>query len=166
MNLLLNCTHAGLIRRAPLIQQKQFLAGPPPSPLKTEQDLITRDAANVADGYAEWALKFLLLPDEFIAHVTKCAPYKRLPRKWSPNMFHPGESFCRLLGDHRLWVRAADHGWLIEREHLLDSHGEQILAHPLLSAPVLCPTYPTAARLAEACYPEPGPNYQLVWHRI
>ena len=160
------CPSLSSIRHSPLMWQKQFLNNPPPSPLQSEQDLVRRADANVPDGYATWANNFLRLPDEFIAHVTKCAPIKRLPRKWWASLSHPGESFCRPLGDHMLWVRAADHGWIIERSHLLNSHDEQILANCLLDAPVLCPTYATAARLAQACYPEPEPRYQLTWYSL
>ena len=148
-------------RRVSVSRQKCFLVGAVPTPLKSEKDLVDRDAANVADWYAPWAKKFLRLPADFITHATKYAPCKRLPRGWS--VTKPKESAIRL--QHALRVRAADHGWLIERTHLLDLK-KQILVHNLLEAPVLCPTYATAARLAQACYPEPEPCYQLTWHRL
>jgi hypothetical protein len=151
------------IRRATLGQQKCLRASTPPAPLKSQEDLIKRDAANVPDWYAPWASSFLRLPADFVAHATKYAACKRLPRAWSVSK--PRESFSRLHGDHMLRVRAADHGWLIERTHVLELE-KQILVHNLLEAPVLCPTYATAARLAQECYPEPGHGYQLTWHRL
>lgn len=117
------------------------------------------DAANAPASYAPWAKYFLCISDEFIAHATKCAPYKRLPRRWSPEE----DSFCRQVRKHELIVRPADHGWLIERRDLLSDKLE-VLAHLLIFAPVLCPTHATAARLAEACYPDPHPRYYLTWY--
>jgi hypothetical protein len=86
-----------------------------------------------------------------------------LPRGWSVRK--PKEPFFLPYGDHVLWITAADYGWLIERYDLLKDQ-EQILVHGLLEAPVLCPTYAAAARLAQECYPHPDPRYQLTWHRL
>jgi hypothetical protein len=151
------------IRHAAVSQQRRFLAGSPPPLFTLEEDLIKRDAANVPDWYAPWAKHFLCVSDEFLAHATKCTPYKRLPRRWSTDRFYPGDSFSRRLGNHELTVRAADHGWLIQCHDLL-SDELRVLAHLLIFAPVLCPTYATAARLAEACYPVPHPRYYLTWY--
>jgi hypothetical protein len=101
------------IRHAPLLRQRQFLAGDRPLPLSPGEDVVSREAANVPDWYARWARHFLPLADEFVAHATKCARYKRLPRGWW--VHKPGDVFCRLIGPHRLSVIASDHGWLIER---------------------------------------------------
>ena len=154
----------GSIRHASLARRQQFLAGPPPPPVSSEQDLIRRDAANVPDWYVPWAQNFLRVSDEFIAHATKCAPYKRLPRSWQ--VHKPGDVFCRELGRHRLSVIGSDHGWLIERNDLLDHYDEQVLTHSLGDMPVLCPTQATAARLAEASYPRPADEYMLSWQDL
>jgi hypothetical protein len=67
------------IRHEPIFQRRLFLSGPPPAPLWR---LISRIGANIPDWYAPWARNFMQLNDEFIAHATACAPYKRLPRGW------------------------------------------------------------------------------------
>jgi hypothetical protein len=152
------------IRHAPLLRQRQFLAGDRPLPLSPGEDVVSREAANVPDWYARWARHFLPLADEFVAHATKCARYKRLPRGWW--VHKPGDVFCRLIGPHRLSVIASDHGWLIERNQVLDHDDEQVLTHSLLAAPVLCPTHATAARLAEASYPELADRYILSWQDL
>ncbi len=152
------------IRNTPLLRQRQFLAGDPPPPLSPEQDVVPREAANVPDWYAPWALRFLPLVDEFVAHATSCARYKNLPRGWK--VHKPSEVFCRALGRHRLCVIASDHGWLIERNDVLDHGDEQVLTHSLLGAPVLCPTHATAARLAEASYPQLPDRYILSWRHL
>jgi hypothetical protein len=152
------------IRRAPLLSQRQFLAGDVPPLLRPGEDVVSREAANVPDWYAPWARHFLPLADEFIAHATGCARFKRLPRGWW--VHKPGDVFCRSIGRYRLSVIGSDHGWLIERNQVLDHDDEQVLTHSLLDAPVLCPTYATAARLAEASYPEPVERYILRWHDL
>jgi hypothetical protein len=149
------------IRHANVSQQKSFMEGPPPVHSASDDDFVPRDAANIPDSYAPWAKHFLCVSDEFIARATRCAPYKRLPRKWSTD--HPGESFSQRVGNHELTVRAADHGWVIQRCDFLSDKSE-VLAHSLLFAPVLCPTYATAARLAEACHPDSHPRYFLTWY--
>jgi hypothetical protein len=152
------------IRHAPLVQQRQFLAGDPPPPLSPGQPAISREAANMPDWYVPWARWFFPVTDEFVAHATECAAHKRLPRGW--RIHKPGEVYCRVLGRHRLCVIASDHGWLIERNDLLDHDDEQVLTHSLVSAPVLCPTHATAARLAEASYPQPADRYILSWQDL
>src|SRR5262249_25082670 len=94
--------------RVSVSRQKCFLVGAVPTPLKSEKDLVDRDAANVADWYAPWAKKFLRLPADFITHATKYAPCKRLPRGWS--VTKPKESAIRL--QHALRVRPATAGSL------------------------------------------------------
>jgi hypothetical protein len=145
------------IRRASRAQQQQFLLGSPPVYIK---QAIPRAAAKVPDTYAPWAQKFLQLTDEFIAHVTQCAPYKRLPRSWCVDK--PDETYYRIRGSYMYWVIDSDNGWLIERDHQLNGR-EEILSNFLLNMPVLCPTYAIAARLAEACLHDPAPVYYLQW---
>jgi hypothetical protein len=152
------------IRHTPLLRQRATLNGPAPAPIQSEQDLIDRADANFPNWYPAWANRFLLVNDDFIAHATECAANKRLPRGWRVDK--PGDVFCRVLGEHKVWVIGSDHGWLIERSHLLDHDRDhdQVLAHFLLEAPLLCPTYILAARLAEAAYPAPPDDWQLSWH--
>ncbi len=145
------------IRRASRVQQQQFLLGPPPGCLK---ETIPRPAANVPDWYAPRATHFLQLTDEFIAHATKCAPYKQLPRSWSKQK--RDEAYYRPYRNYKYWVIDSDNGWLIERDNQLNGKKE-ILSNLLLDMPVLCPTYPIAARLAEACFHDPAPVYYLQW---
>jgi len=103
----------------------------------------------VPDWYAPRATHFLQLTDEFIAHATKCTPYKRLPRSWGE--YKRDEAYYRLYVNYKYWVIDSDNGWLIERDNQLNGKKE-ILSNLLLDMPVLCPTYPIAARLAEACF--------------
>jgi hypothetical protein len=145
------------IRRASRTQQQEFLLGSPPVYVK---QVIPRAAANVAATYAPWAHKFLQLTDEFIAHVTQCAPYKQLPRSWKG--YKRDEAYYRMYGNYRYWVIDSDNGWLVERDNPLDAT-EEILSNFLLNMPVLCPTYAIAARLAEACFHGPAPVYYLQW---
>src|SRR5689334_814919 len=56
------------IRHASLASRQEFLAGAPPPPISSDQDIIGRDAANVPDWYAPWTNCFLRVADEFIAH--------------------------------------------------------------------------------------------------
>ena len=101
------------------------------------------------------------LDDEFIAHATKCSPYKRLPPGWQVEL--PNQAFSCLYQKHKVYVIASDHGWAITREDRLHGY-EQILTHSLASTPVLCPTHVVAARLAEACSPNPPPGCWLEWY--
>jgi hypothetical protein len=112
------------------------------------------------DTYAPWAQKFLQLTDEFIAHLTQCAPYKQLPHSWRE--YKRDEAYYRMYGDYRYWVIDSDNGWLVERDNPLDDT-EEILSSFLLNMPILCPTYVIAARLAEACFRDPAPAYYLQW---
>ena len=98
-------------------KQKQFLESVPPLfPLNA---LVGRYDANVPDWYAPWAQNFLQVTDEFIAHATKCAPYRRLPRHWLRRS--GGDVFSRWQKEHSVSVVASDYGWLIERNHSLDA---------------------------------------------
>ena len=157
----LDCTPA-TIRRSNRSQQRFFLKGAPPVQPEAAEDLIVREAANVFDEYAPWARHFLCVSDRFIAHATTFASSRCLSGGWSMNC--SGGSFSRRFGGHELTVRAADHGWLIQRNPGPDPDEAQVLAHLLFGAPVLCPTAATAARLAEACSPVPHPNYYLNWY--
>jgi hypothetical protein len=75
--------------------------------------------------------------------------------------------YWRPFRRHSLWAVGADHGWLIERNELLDHDNEQVLTYLFLEAPLLCPTYATAARLCQACYPEPpAEEYLLGWCKL
>jgi hypothetical protein len=151
------------IRHASRLLQRQFLAADPPPPI-SPGTVIPREAANVPDWYVPWARHFLPLTDEFVAHATGCAPYKRLPRGWRVDK--PGDVFELFLGRHRLCVIGCDHGWLIERNDLLNHADEQVLTHIWAGAPVVCPTYVTAARLAEAAQLYLGALYMLGWQDL
>ena len=131
------------IRHASRFKQHLFLNGDPPPQFSANYNIVSRHDANVPTDYAPNSQSFLQLDDDFVAHATKLAPYKRLPHGW--RVHKPAEVFSRVVGAHKLWVRAADYGWLIEREDFLSGE-ERVLANVLLDAPVLCDTYVTAAR--------------------
>lgn len=150
------------IRRAPLIRQRAFLNDPPPAPVKPNQQPLKRVDASIPSWFFPWAQTLLPLPDEFIAHLTRCAPCRNRPRGW--RVHKSVKAFCRALERHTLVLIPTDKGWLIGRDDLLTDESE-ILTHMLLDAPVLCPSCATAARVAEACYPEPPPIYGLAWFR-
>jgi hypothetical protein len=122
---------------------------------------VDRAKTNVPTFVASWATKVMRLDDEFIAHATKCSPYKRLPPGWQVEL--PNQAFSCLYQKHKVYVIASDHGWAITREDRLHGY-EGVLTHSLASAPVLCPTHVVAARLAEACSPNPPPGYWLEWY--
>jgi hypothetical protein len=122
---------------------------------------VDRAKTNVPTFVASWATKVMRLDDEFIAHATKCSPYKRLPPGWQVEL--PNQAFSCLYQKHKVYVIASDHGWAITREDRLHGY-EQILTHSLASTPVLCPTHVVAARLAEACSPNPPPGCWLEWY--
>jgi hypothetical protein len=145
------------IRRASWARRQQFLLGEPPV---YAREFIPRSAANVPDWYAAWAQNFVQLTDEFIAHATSCAAYKQLPRSW--RVCKAEESYYRVCGGYKYWVVASDHGWLIERDKQFSTK-QEILSHYFLYTPVLCPTHPIAARLAETCFHAPAAHYYLHW---
>jgi hypothetical protein len=148
------------VRDAPRFRQRSFLTSPPPPSLWRQ---INRNAANIPDWYAPWAQRLMQLDDEFTAHATGCAPYKRLPHGW--RVHKPEESFCRKHGDYKLWVIASDHGWLIERRNTFNER-DKVLTYLFCDAPVLCATHVLAARLADAAYPEAAPKYLLGWWSV
>jgi hypothetical protein len=100
------------------------------------------------------------LDDEFVAHATKLGSHKRLPRGWEVDKL--AEVFSRGIGIHKLTVRNSDYGWVIERREWLGGP-EEVLAIILTSSPVLCETYITAARLAEAAHAGLPHPYLLKW---
>jgi hypothetical protein len=146
------------IRDAALLRQQQFLIGTVPCPL---WESVDRAKTNVPTFVATWATKLMRLEDAFIAHATRCSPYKRLPRGWQVEL--PNEAFSYCYQKHKVYVIASDHGWAITREDRLHGY-EEVLTHSLASAPVLCPTHVVAARLAEACSPNPPSGYWLEWY--
>jgi hypothetical protein len=148
------------IRSAPPWQQKIFLRNPPPPQSHGSHAVVGRPDANLPNGYAPKSTAFLQLDDEFLAHATKLAPCKRLPRSWE--VYKPAEAFCHVAGCHKLWVRASDYGWLIERQEWLGGP-EEVLAHLIWHFPLLCDTYASAARLAEAAHRGLPPEYLLKW---
>jgi hypothetical protein len=121
--------------------------------------VVGRQDANVPHWYASNSNAFLQLNDEFVAHATKLAPYKRLPSGWEAHK--PAEVFTRRIDGYQFWLVKSDYGWLIERQQWFGE--EDVLANILTDFPVLCDTYVTAARLAEAAYRGLRPEYQLTW---
>ena len=120
---------------------------------------MARLDANVAPWYAPNSNAFLQLDDEFVAHASRLAPYKRLPPGWKVHKL--AEVFTRRIGDYQFWLVKRDYGWLIERQELF---GEaEVLASIFMAFPVLCDTYVTAARLAEAAHQRLPHQYQLTW---
>ncbi len=136
-----------------------FLGAPPPVMFKHSYNAVNRQDANVPAWYAPNSRWFIQLDDEFVAHATHLAPCKRLPEDW--HIGTPSDSFGRDLGLVKLWVVAADYGWLIERECF--GGKTEVLASLLADAPVLCDSYGTAARLADAAHQGLPKSYALDW---
>ena len=135
--------------------------GPPPRNVKR---LMTRAALDThwRKSYIKWASNFALLTDEFIAQVAKDAlgrTNQPAPGKWQ-GIKLVGSYSCR-VGDDFLWVQKQDGGWTVELCYP-DNADPDARVLTIENMPVLCPDGPSAARLAEACYPEPTAN--LVWH--
>jgi hypothetical protein len=130
----------------------------PPPQTQTPHTVVSRQDAQVPPWYAPQSQAFIQLDDEFVAHATKLAPCKRLPTGWETN--DQAEEHHRVHGEHRLGVRATEHGWLVER---YQGAVGQVLAHVLCDFPVLCDTDTSAARLAEAARRGLPPEYLLNW---
>jgi hypothetical protein len=150
--------------------QQAFCRGPAPSPV---EEIIPRADADVPDWYAAWATDFTLLRDEYIAYATNCAPPVgfgyMFQSGWKPSS---GATNCyyRDMSSARLWVDVHPRGWIVEL-----NHPDSELNHPdspdpdarILTLvrgdmPVLCPTLPSAVRLAEFSFP--SPHYFVYWH--
>jgi hypothetical protein len=147
------------IRSAPRWKQKLFLGCPPPPQSHGTHTVVSRQDANVPPWYAPSATAFLQLDDEFIAHTTKLASCKRMPRGWEVSK--QAEVFNRRMGGYMFWLYKSDYGWLVERQQLFGP--QVVLANILGSFPVLCDTPAAAARLAEAIQATVPPAYQLNW---
>ena len=147
------------IRSAPTWQQRFFLDGPPPPQSLGTHAVVNRHDADVLHWYVPNSGAFLQLDDEFIAHATKFAPYKRLPYGWT--VHKAGEVFTRRIGGCQLWTIKIGYGWLVERQELFGR--EEVLANIFMGFPVLCDTHVTAARLAEAAHLGLQHQYQLTW---
>jgi hypothetical protein len=105
--------HPAEIRHLPLKQQKAFLNGPVPS-VHLKATIVDRAQTNIPDVYAHSKKKFLQLDDDFIAHVTRCAPYKRLPRGWIKTD-HDDVFEYWVRGSDSTWIRECNSGWLIDK---------------------------------------------------
>ncbi len=150
------------IRSAPQWQQRAFLHAPPPPLSHGAHTVINRQDADVFQGYVPNSNAFLQLDDEFTAHATKLAPYKRLPSGW--DVHKAAKVFTRRIGGYQLWAIKIAYGWLVEREELFGR--EEVLAYAFMDFPVLCDTYITAARLAEAAHRGLSDQYLLKWISI
>jgi hypothetical protein len=149
------------IRRAPLRVIREITSNQlPPTILKLE-NFVLRNDTDLSKYYAPDAQRFIKLDDEFIAHITRCAPYKRLPRAWgfgdevNTSLLWTPDGLC-------LIIRECNQGWLMERGGRC-SMDKNLLANPLLDAPLLCPTAPTAARLAMAMGSNPDGCGEAMW---
>jgi hypothetical protein len=112
--------------------------------------------------YIKWASNFALLTDEFIAQIVKDASQgnsRSSPGEWT-GIELVGSYSCK-VGDDYLWIQKQDGGWAIELCYP-DNADPDARVLTIENMPVLCPDGPSAARLAEACYPKPPAN--LVWH--
>jgi hypothetical protein len=147
------------IRCASLRQQMLFLNDPPPPQSQGTHTVVSRQDANVPFLYTPESKAFLQLEDEFVAHATDLAPYKRLPPGWEVDKRF--EVFGCTTGVHRLWVVNSDYGWVIERKGW--GGPEEVLANFLANCPVLCDSYVTAAWLAEEAHAGLPPPYLLTW---
>jgi hypothetical protein len=150
------------IGSAPRWQQRLFLNGPPPPLSQESHTVIHRQGANVPPWYAPNSKAFWQLDDDYIAHATKLASSKRLPRGWE--VHKPHEVFNRRVGAHMLWLVKSDYGWLIERQEWFGD--QELLAYILADFPVLGDTPAAAAWLAEAAHEGLPPEYQLHWIKL
>ena len=156
---LCSCFEPAPIRKATPWQQRIFLNDPPPPQGLSSHSAVARQDADVVDWYVPNSNALQQLDDEFVAHATKLALYKRLPSGW--DVHKPAEMFTRRIGGYQLWTIKIAYGWLIEREHQCGK--EEVLANILSDFPVLCETYVTAARLAEAAHRGLPDQYLLTW---
>jgi hypothetical protein len=136
---------------------------PPPFIAK----VIPRSEANVGD-YAEWAQSFAVLTRNFIDEIAgRAVPWgmhNLFQRGWKPSL---GKADCyyRYVGDDCVWADMHGQRWVIELTH--PSHtgcDPQILTATLGALPILCPSLPLAARLAEASHPGPADRHPIHWH--
>lgn len=147
------------IRHWSLAKREQFLADLPPAWIDKEP--IDRNDANIPDWWAPYAKFVLLLSDAFIAHITKCAPCKRMPNKW--HKYKNEGVYFHCIGWYRLWIIPSDHGWCVERTDE-KTNTDEVLVNFFSDAPVLCPTAPSAARVALSCFPKPPTHSYLQWY--
>jgi hypothetical protein len=134
--------------------------------------VITRADADPPYGYAEWASVFAVVNGQFVHDAA--GDIARKPRDlllvtgWRQT--HKPNCFSKYISEDSeasLWVDKHLRGWIIElsRPDLPDP-ASRILTTVLGDMPILCPSFQSAAQLAEACYPEcDRPRQQPVyWH--
>jgi hypothetical protein len=137
--------------------------GPPP---RNAKKIMTRAALDThwRESYIKWASNFALLTDEFIAQVVKHASRgtdQSAAGKWE-GIKWVDSYYCQVGDDvDYLWVQKHDGGWTVELCYP-DNADPDARVLTIEKMPVLCPDGPSAARLAQACYPKPAAN--LVWH--
>jgi hypothetical protein len=120
--------------------------------------VISRQDANLPPWYAPNSTALLQLDDEFVAHATKLAPCKRLPRGWEVSKL--AEVFNRRIGGYMFWLFKSDYGWPVERQLF---GVQEVLAKIFWDFPVLCDTPAAAARLAEAAHAGLSHHNLLTW---
>jgi hypothetical protein len=130
--------------------------------------VIPRAAIDIDDGCFPWASDFTLLSGSYVGRIALGA----LTGHWQqtyPQAPRPGGGGDRHhlnVGDAELsidYLQPA--GWMIEliHEDLEDCDG-RILTFVRGNMPVLCPTFRSAMRLAEASFP--NSHYHLCWRSI
>jgi hypothetical protein len=130
------------------------------------EKVIPRSEIDLDDGYFPWANDFALLSDAYIARVASCTPTGRWSH-WYPDASKSGGGGDRQeldLGHVRLSVDYVQSGgWIIEVIHDgVDDWDARILTAVRGDMPVLCPSFQSAIRLAEASFS--NPHYHLYWH--
>jgi len=131
--------------------------------------VIPRTAVDIDDGYFPWATDFALLTDAYTARVATCPPTGAWVKMYPGNPpDNGGNRHYRNLGNAQVrididYLQPA--GWMIELIHgdLEDCDG-RILTFVRGNMPVLCATFRSAMRLAEASLP--NSHYHLCWRSI
>jgi hypothetical protein len=130
------------------------------------EEVIQRSEIDLDDGYFPWASEFALLSRRYITRVASCTPTGHWTKRY-PDALKSGGGGDRQeldLGHARLIVDYLQPaGWFIEVLHDdVDDSDARILTAVREDMPVLCPSFQSAIRLAEASFS--NPHYHLYWH--
>jgi hypothetical protein len=154
-----------LVDSQPLLPPQRLCARSTLAPI---DKIIPRAVIDLDDGYFLWATDFALLSDTHVHAVAPCVPTGNW-RQTYPQAPKPGGGGDRHhldLGDVRLSVEYLEPaGWMIELDQSIDWKPDaRILTHVFADVPVLCSSFQTAVRLAEASVPTP--HYLVHWRSV
>jgi hypothetical protein len=134
--------------------------------------ILTREEADIPNWYAAWADVFAVVSSQLVhdaaGDVLRRSKDLLLAIGWKPA--HKPNCFQKYVSqdsEASLWVDRYPRGWIIElsRPDLPDP-ASRILTTVLGDIPILCPSFQSAAQLAEACYPvrDRPHRYPVYWH--